>query len=266
MELARTKANSYHELQSLPGATGLEDKTAVVVGCGAIGGELIPHLAMLPLAGITLIDHDRVEPKNLSNQGFDARHVGLPKGRARREQIRRIDPRRQVEIIQQRVETTGLGVFRGAAVIFSCLDNFASRIWLSEVATLVGRPWVDAATDGTGERKLGKVTSYAGDPEAACMVCSWDETRWELAGRSEPGKCPSWWDADSNAPTLSGSAECGVIASFQCIHGVERLRNGREAGSHEVCLDMDAGRASESGRRSLAIRSRAATAPRGCSA
>ena len=54
-----------------------------IIGCGGVGSAIVPSFCLLkPPAEVTLIDGDRIEPKNLNRQMFDLRQVGENKAQA----------------------------------------------------------------------------------------------------------------------------------------------------------------------------------------
>ena len=64
-----------------------------VVGCGNIGSQAVPLLAMLPFIGrIDLIDFDHYEHANLGQQRFAATEVGRAKARVQAQTLRRLRP------------------------------------------------------------------------------------------------------------------------------------------------------------------------------
>ncbi len=239
----------YERLKAIFGESGLsrvQKMKIAVVGCGNLGGQLLQHLAMLGVRVIAVVDNQCVERANLSNQAFDVRHLEMPKVLARKEQIARINPQCNVRALPARLEHLGLGTFKDFHLIFCCLDNLRSRVFLNELCLLLAVPWVDAATDGSGRSLYGKVSSYAGSAGAACSVCSWDRDTLATAMRGGKQSCRSWWDwqgeNETSLPTLSSSAESAVIAGLQCIQGLKRLLDDRQQGmSTETLVNIDAG-------------------------
>ena len=68
------------------------DARVMVVGCGALGNEVLKHLALLRVGHITVVDFDRVEPSNLNRQQYAAAQVGLPKAEALLANLAAINP------------------------------------------------------------------------------------------------------------------------------------------------------------------------------
>src|SRR5580704_306574 len=54
-----------------------------IIGCGGVGSAIVPSFCLLkPPQDVTLIDGDKIEPRNLNRQLFDSRQVGMNKAQA----------------------------------------------------------------------------------------------------------------------------------------------------------------------------------------
>ena len=54
-----------------------------VIGCGGVGSAMVPSLCLLKSPQeITLIDGDRIEPRNLNRQMFHPNQIGMNKAEA----------------------------------------------------------------------------------------------------------------------------------------------------------------------------------------
>ncbi|NOZ20002.1 MAG: hypothetical protein GXP25_02825 [Planctomycetes bacterium] len=236
----------YSRLKAIWGAPNLSclrSKTVMVIGCGNLGGQIIPHLAMLGV-GMVLVDHDRVKAPNLGNQAFDVAHMEKSKVSGREEQVKRINPECRIETLDARVEALGMGVFRDVDMVFCCLDNLASRLWVNEACLRLSVPWVDAALDGSGKTTYAKVACFPNTDGSACYLCSWDADALQGTLRTENGGCKSWWDIGNEdaPPTLSSSCQAAVAAGIQCVAGLRMLLGDGEAdSSHEIIVNPEAG-------------------------
>ena len=203
----------------------LHGASVALVGCGALGGQLLPHLAMWGVNHIMLVDNGLVEPPNLGNQGFAVDHLDMPKVLARTEQIHRINPGCEVDAHAERLEHLGWGVFQGLDLLFCCLDTLHARILLNEICLRLELDWVDAATEGDGQHLFGRVASFGGQPEAPCFVCGYAREELAAAMQADQTSCPSWRNQGKRAslPTLSASPESAVVSGLQAIYGVRRL-------------------------------------------
>ena len=93
-QIERILSSPELDLQSFrlrhSGATNirwLQNQEFCEVGVGAIGGTKVPFQIDLGLEKGTLVDPDGVEFHNLSSQGYDLVHLGMPKVKALQEKI-----------------------------------------------------------------------------------------------------------------------------------------------------------------------------------
>ena len=105
------------------------DITATVIGVGAVGRQVALHLAALGIRRLQLIDFDRVEPTNITTQGYLLNDLGLPKVDALSRAIRGIDPEIEVQTIEDRFRSR----FDIGQAVFCCVDSISARtaIWRS---------------------------------------------------------------------------------------------------------------------------------------
>ncbi|MCE9552566.1 MAG: ThiF family adenylyltransferase [Planctomycetes bacterium] len=124
----------------------LEALRITVIGVGAVGRQVALQLAAMGANKIQLVDFDRVEPTNVTTQGYWAADLGQLKVEATRAAIARIDPMIDVQVIPDRFRPA---VDLGEAV-FCCVDSITARgaIWRSAGSRC--RFWVDA-------RMLGEI-------------------------------------------------------------------------------------------------------------
>jgi molybdopterin/thiamine biosynthesis adenylyltransferase len=222
----------------------LRTSRVAVIGAGALGGPLIAHLALLEI-GLTIVDSDRVEPANLGNQGFPAGDsLGRWKSNVRARQVAALNPDCSVRAITARVEDLGLAALVDCDAFVTGLDSRISRMHVNALSRQLGKVWIDAALDGTGERLLGTVAVYdARRSDSACFGCRFD--RGSLAAIASEGRgpgCPSWRRADVpvTAPTLQTSAFAGVVAGYQALW-ILRLLLGRgdDLANQQLLIDCD---------------------------
>jgi molybdopterin/thiamine biosynthesis adenylyltransferase len=205
---------------------------------------VLEHLAMHG-ARLLLIDRGIVELHNLGTQGFTTSQVGQPKVEARRERIQQLNPHCAVQGLYVDIEHLGLGTLWHVDMILSCLDSFAARLLLHELAWRLGIPCVDAALDGSGKHLYGRVAAYdPRQPEAPCMLCSWDDTTYNkaLAVSGTTTGCPTWVELldhrQEAPPTLAISSIAGVIGGLQTIQAIRLLLGDTAVAGRELIIDV----------------------------
>lgn len=125
----------------------VREATALVVGAGALGNEVIKNLALMGIGHLIIADFDTIEDSNLSRSIlFRASDRGRRKVDAAAERVREINPDVKVMTWHGNINHgLGSGVFRNVDVIIGCLDNREARLSMDRFAMSVGRPWVDGA-------------------------------------------------------------------------------------------------------------------------
>ena len=95
-----------------------------IIGCGSVGGCIAELLARFGLTKITLYDFDVVEEKNIVNQIYDYRHVGLPKVEALASILSDINPDIGDDLL---LEPEGYKDQRLSGYVFLAVDNIEVR-------------------------------------------------------------------------------------------------------------------------------------------
>jgi adenylyltransferase/sulfurtransferase len=128
------------------GQARLLESRAVVIGCGALGGNIAHLLVRAGVGDIRIIDRDFIEPHNLQRQVlFDEEDIraGLPKAIAAERRLRKVNSTIKVQGIVADINYTNIEDFcRGADVILDGLDNAETRYLINDVALKQGIPWV----------------------------------------------------------------------------------------------------------------------------
>lgn len=122
-----TTLDRFERQSELVPAEKLRSLTVTVIGVGAIGRQVALQLASLGVRRLQLVDFDRVEPTNITTQGYQASDLGMSKVEATARAVRAIDTEVDVETVNDRFRP-GLGT---GEVVFCCVDSISSRaaIW-----------------------------------------------------------------------------------------------------------------------------------------
>lgn len=195
----------------------IESLRVLVVGCGALGNEILKNLALLGVRQFVVADPDNVEITNLSRSVlFRPDDLGMPKARAGSRGVRELFPDCRVQPLEINVvQQLGLGVVMWADVIIGGVDNREARLWMNRSAWKLRKPWIDGAIEGIN----GVARAFvAGQPP--CYECTLGETDWALLERrmscnlllrdpAPEGKVPT-------TPTISS-----IIAAIQVQEAVK---------------------------------------------
>lgn len=144
----------------------LENARFLVVGCGALGNEVLKNLVLLGARHITIVDFDSIEEGNLSRSVlFRRSDVGKKKVVAMSERLREINPQLDITAIDGDYTTTvGAGWTQQANVVVGCVDNRWARYCINRTCMRLGKPWVDggiAYLEGTARVFVPGVNCYA---------------------------------------------------------------------------------------------------------
>ena len=146
------------------------DARIMVVGCGALGNEVLKNLALLGVGHITLVDFDVVEAGNLSRSVLfsksDAAAHGL-KVEAAAARLRAMNPALEVQTICGDIAyDVGLGTVRRQDVVVGCVDSRWARYCINRLCMRAGVAWVDG---GIGELE-GTARVFV--PGRNCYACN----------------------------------------------------------------------------------------------
>ena len=149
----------------------------MVVGCGALGNEVIKNLALFGVGNIVLVDFDEVEYSNLTRSilfSADDATFRRYKVDAAADAVKRINPNINVTTIVGDIShSVGLGLIRKMNVIVGCLDNRWARYTLNRLCMRAGVPWVDggiSALEGVAKVFIPGKNCYACTLEPSALA------------------------------------------------------------------------------------------------
>ena len=208
----------------LHGQDRLSKSTAVIIGCGALGGIHIETLARAGLGHLRLVDRDFVEESNLQRQLMfeesDAEHR-LPKAVAAAGRVNRINSSIDVEPVVVDAGADNIeDLIQGADVILDGTDNFEIRFLINDAAMKARIPWIYGAAVGSYGLTMTVV------PESGpCLRCVLEEM-------PAPGSGPTCDTAGVITPII------GVIGSIQTAEALKILV-GDTAALHRSLIRFD---------------------------
>jgi molybdopterin/thiamine biosynthesis adenylyltransferase len=193
----------------------------IVVGAGAIGSHLLPHLARLsPISRLTVIDHDRYDAGNTRGQDINMRDVGRPKVAVQARRLRRINPRLEVVAIRAAVERVAL-------------ESRKARMAVNQAAWRLGVPWIDSGIHADG--MLARVRVYAPAADAPCLECAWEQEDYDVVEQRYPC-AQGLTHASTGAPSALGALAAALQAA-ECEHVLQGADSEPLVG-REVLVDM----------------------------
>uniref|UniRef100_A0A0B7B891 E1 ubiquitin-activating enzyme n=2 Tax=Arion vulgaris TaxID=1028688 RepID=A0A0B7B891_9EUPU len=157
------RGDKYDPLRVCIGQTGcqtLADTRLFMVGCGAIGCEMLKNYALLGLSTglgkITITDNDLIEKSNLNRQFlFRPQHIQKPKSATARQAALEINNEMKIEAQQHKVcSETEESVytdefFENQHIIVNALDNVEARRYMDGRCVTNQRALMESGTMGT---------------------------------------------------------------------------------------------------------------------
>ncbi len=208
-------SDRYHRQRLLPeiDQERLTSSSVLLLGAGALGNEVISHLAAAGVGHLVIVDFDHVELTNLHRTLlFREEDIGRSKARVAAREARRINPGLRVEAVDGDFRfAIGLGFFRRADVVVGCVDSVEARAAAAQLCALAGTPYIDGGTSGL----IGEVRHYL-PGDGPCYACTVGRegrnrllARWSCAGLALTSV------AEQERPALGATS--GVVGSHQAM-------------------------------------------------
>jgi len=207
------------------GQRKLQESTAVVLGCGALGTVIADMLARAGVGHLVLVDRDFVELTNLQRQIlFDEQDVtdALPKAEAAKLKLARINSQVEVTAIVDDANPTNIErLIAGAEVLLDGVDNFETRYLANDCAVKHGIPYIYGGAVAT----VG--TAFAILPHSADGGAVWEQ----LEGGSKATPClrclfeeapPPGTGATCDTVGVIGPA-AAIVANFEAAEALKIL-------------------------------------------
>lgn len=121
----------------------------VLIGLGGLGGYVLEQLARMGVGSIVGVDPDRFEATNLNRQLLaNANSLGKYKTDVARERMLSINDALDFKTYTCHVEQLTSEIYQGCDLMFDCLDNIASRLFLEQQMDHWRIPLVHGAIGG----------------------------------------------------------------------------------------------------------------------
>ncbi len=200
----------------------------MVVGCGALGSEVVRLLALVGVGRVLAVDPDRIELHNLTRGVFfRAGDVGRYKAVVTARRAAALNPDMAIEPIVGRLEThVGLGLLREMSVLACCVDSIGARVAANSMCYRAGVPWVNGGISPTA----GEVTAF-GASSPPCYGCTVSDEMWEREQLVHT--CRGFRAAGGGPPAATTATVASVIAAFQVQQILTRLSPHHSA---PICL------------------------------
>ena len=201
----------------------LRSSSALVVGAGALGNEIIKNLSLLGLGTIHVVDMDMIESSNLSRSVlFRQQDVGRYKAEVVADRAREINPDvKVITHIGKFEEKIGLDLLREMDLIFAGLDSRLARLNVGRACRLIGKPWIDGAIEAL--HGIVRVFGATGP----CYECTLNEVDLELISNRKSCALISKEEVElGKIPTTPTMAS--IVSGFEVQEGIKLLHKERK--------------------------------------
>jgi len=181
IEISDFKKDRYSRLKTINwwDQSVLKNANVLVVGCGALGNEIVKNLTMLGTGNIFVVDMDVVEKSNLTRSVlFRKEDEGKSKAETIYKRASDINNEVNIKCFYGNVFELGLGEFRKMNVVICGLDSREARLFVNQSCWKVNRPWIDGAIE-----VLNGVTRMFIPPDDACYECTMSENDYLLLNK-----------------------------------------------------------------------------------
>ncbi len=148
--IIRDKENDRYSRQTLYHKVGCEgqemlmDSRALVIGVGALGGNIANLLARSGVGNILLVDRDKVELNNLQRQLiFDETDIGKPKAEVVARELKQANTSIKIEGRVMEVDASNIHeLIKEVDIVLDGTDNVKTRFLINDACVQLGIPWV----------------------------------------------------------------------------------------------------------------------------
>lgn len=198
----------------------LKNARILVVGCGALGNEIVKNLAMLGVGNIRVVDMDKVEESNLTRSVlFRQEDEGLSKAEVICKRAKEINSDINIKYFDGNIFNFGLGVFNDFDLVLGGLDNREARLFINQSCWKINKPWIDGAIE-----VLTGVARMFIPPDNACYECTMSEIDYKLINKRKSCMLLGLDEiAEGKIPTTPTIAS--IIAGVQVQEAVKYLHN-----------------------------------------
>jgi molybdopterin/thiamine biosynthesis adenylyltransferase len=155
----------------------LHQKSAVVMGLGAVGGVCFEQLARLGVGRLYGFDPDRYGEASWLTQPSLAKQEGRLKAEVQGRRAAEANPFAHVATAAAFAQDVPLAVLRQADVIVVAGDNLEILVWAAEYAAGLGKPIVQGAVHGPTQQAIVRGFDLS-DSDAVCPCCLIGEHEW----------------------------------------------------------------------------------------
>lgn len=116
------------------------DRQITICGAGTLGGNLAESLARMGFTRLKLIDRERVETRNLSNQPYSRAEVSAPKARSLANMLYRAVQAKIEPVALELTSGNSKQLLKSSALVVDAFDNREARLAVSQTVLELNIP------------------------------------------------------------------------------------------------------------------------------
>lgn len=121
----------------------------MIAGLGGIGGYVLEELCRAGIGEIILADYDTFEETNLNRQLLSTeKNLGFKKVDIAKERAKEINSTIKLNVFADKIENLPESYWKELELVFDCLDNIESRLYLEEKTEEKKIPLIHGAVAG----------------------------------------------------------------------------------------------------------------------
>ena len=130
------------------GQIKLKNAKVIVIGAGGLGSSCIMHLAGSGVGKICIVDNDIVDEQNLHRQIIhNVNNIGMNKALSAKKFVNLLNPKIEVIALNESfTNKNGLKLCENYDIIIDCCDNPKTRFLCNDVAVILNKPFISAAS------------------------------------------------------------------------------------------------------------------------
>lgn len=150
------------------GQKKLLESSALVIGCGALGGIIANNLARAGVGHLIIVDRDIIELNNLQRQTlFDENDIGSPKAFSAANRLRRVNSEIRIDGHIDDVNSRNVEKYvRSCDIVVDGTDNMFTRFLANDACVKNGVPWIYGGAVGTHGMTMNIIPK-----KTACFRC-----------------------------------------------------------------------------------------------
>lgn len=198
----------------------IRNARVAVVGAGATGNEVLKCLALTGFGYVYITDMDCISTSNLSRTVlFNENDVGKRKAPTAAERYCSmcIENGSADVFDGDLCHGLGEGVIRHVDLVIGCVDNEQTRLFLSNLCQLLGKPYIDTGIGGFN----WNIFASSGKSDCACYACTMSQKQEERALDRIRNSCDVTRRKAASAgrvPTIGiSAASAGALAVQEAI-------------------------------------------------